>query len=111
LSKQVNRQRLWSSSGVGFGAVLNRPAKRPERAGTPSDKICRWESRPFLVALQCTEDYVVARGLTATAVAGTALEVGTASVQPASLPPAETGVQAGRLGLICCVSVSVGTLM
>ena len=26
-------------------------------------------------------------------------------VQPASVPPAETGVQAGRLGLICCVSI------
>jgi hypothetical protein len=30
--------------------------------------------------------------------------------QPASLPPSETGVQAGRLGLICCVSVGAEVL-
>ena len=51
--------------------------------------------------------YVVERGLTAMAVAGTGLLLGAASVQPGSEP----GVQAGRLGLICCVSVRDVVLM
>jgi hypothetical protein len=41
------------------------------------------------------------RGLTAMTVAGTGLLLGAASVQPGSEP----GVHAGRLGLICCLSV------
>jgi len=45
--------------------------------------------------------YVVERGLATITVAGTELVVGAASVHPMSTP----GVQAGRLGLICCVSV------
>jgi hypothetical protein len=51
--------------------------------------------------------YVVERGFTAIAVAGTALVVGAVIVQSGSVP----GVQAGRLGLICCVSVNVDVLM
>ena len=59
--------------------------------------------------------YVVERGLTAITVAGTVLVAGAVvRVQPKSMP----GAQAGRLGLICCVSVggveelmAVGMLM
>jgi hypothetical protein len=62
-----------------------------------------------------TASYVVERGLTAITVAGTVLVAGAVvRVQPKSAP----GVQAGRLGLICCVSVggvdgltTVGMLM
>ena len=44
------------------------------------------------------------RGATAIADAG-AIVPGPEKVHPASWPPAETGVHAGRPGLICCVSV------
>lgn len=54
--------------------------------------------------------YVVERGLTAMAVAGTTLPV-PVYVHPRSFPPAETGVHDGRPGLICCVSVSEVVLM
>jgi hypothetical protein len=43
-------------------------------------------------------------------VAGTKLPVGNVVFRQLG-SVAELGVQAGRLGLICCVSVSVGTLM
>jgi hypothetical protein len=51
-----------------------------------------------------TPAYVVARGTTVIAVAGTIVPV-PVKAQPASLPPADIGVQAGRFGLICCESV------
>ena len=47
--------------------------------------------------------YVVARGLTQMTVAGTTLGAGAVTLQPGSEP----GVQAGRFGLICFVSVRV----
>ena len=63
----------------------------------------------FLVCPSCVRAlYVVERGFTARAVAGT-MEPLPEKVQPVSPPPAATGVQAGRLGLICSLSVSVGT--
>jgi hypothetical protein len=48
--------------------------------------------------------YVVDRGFTAMAVTG-ATDPVPEYVQPISLPPAETGMQEGRLGAICCESV------
>ena len=56
----------------------------------------------LLLSAFYARSYVVERGLTTITVAGTELVVGEASVQPKSM----TGLQAGRLGLICCVSVS-----
>jgi hypothetical protein len=71
-------------------------------------------ARPAFFIAHCFPDYVVERGLTAMTVAGTGSVVGVVSVQPASV----TGMQAGRLGLICCESVggvdeftSVGMVM
>lgn len=50
--------------------------------------------------------YVVDRGFTAISVVGTTVSVFVlGKVQPLSLPPAETGMQAGRLGAICCESL------
>ena len=72
---------------------------------------------PSCCLLPWIEAYVVERGLTTMTVAGTGLVVGAASAQPGSRPPWATGVQAGRLGAICCVSafagleVTSGTLM
>jgi len=57
------------------------------------------------------ECYVVERGLTTMTVAGTGLVVGVVSVQPGSTPPLATGVQAGKLGAICCVSAFAGLLV
>jgi hypothetical protein len=54
-----------------------------------------------LLAVRWIESYVVERGFTVITVAGTGCVVGAVSKQPWSTP----GVQAGRLGLICCVSV------
>ena len=56
------------------------------------------------------EAYVVDRGFTSIPVAGTTVPL-PVYVQPTSFPPAEIGVQAGRFGATCCVSVKVGTLM
>jgi hypothetical protein len=53
------------------------------------------------------EYYVVARGFTAIAVAGTDPATGVVIRHPGSEP----GTHAGRLGLICCVSVSVLLVM
>jgi hypothetical protein len=71
-----------------------RQTKRPAIAGL----------RYSLIALSI---YVVERGFTAIAVAGTVVPPGLVILQPGSDP----GAQAGRLGLICCVSFSVGTSM
>jgi len=48
--------------------------------------------------------YVVERGTTVITVAGTTVPL-PEYVHPASTPPADTGVHAGRLGLTCWVSV------
>ena len=59
------------------------------------------------LAVRSVVAYVVERGFTAIAVAGTGADCGVVIVQSGSDP----GAQAGRLGLICCVSVSVVVLM
>jgi hypothetical protein len=75
---------------------LREPGKKGRRAAGPLCFVC------------CLSRYVVERGLTAMAVAGTGSPAGTVVfVQPRSV----LDEQAGRLGLICCLSVKVGTLM
>ena len=61
-------------------------------------------ARPAFLTFLETQAYVVERGTTAIDVAGTIVPV-PVKAQPTSLPPADTGVQAGRFGLICWESV------
>jgi hypothetical protein len=80
------------------------------RAGPANGALKNEEGRRGAGLLRLLPDvrknYVVGRGLMAMAVAGTTVPL-PENVQPASVP----GVQAGRLGLICSVSVSEETLM
>ncbi len=72
------------------------------------------DTRPaFLLSDGCATRYVVERGLTTMAVAGTMAVPGFGPeyVQPRSVPPLAMDVQAGRLGLICCVSALAGLVV
>src|SRR5579863_10054246 len=82
-------------------------ATRSQKVKHPSvadERVEKAGEHPIYSTRDRLKDYVVERGLMTTTEAGTMFPV-PVYVQPRSLPPAETGTQAGKLGAICCESV------